>query len=80
MRLAYAPEFKRRFADLPRPIQKKFERQVGFLLRDIHHPSLRAKKYMESSDIWQARVDRTYRFFFQISEDTYILLTIAAHP
>ena len=42
--------------------------------------SLRAKKYDEARDIWQARVDSGWRFYFRIEGDTYILETIRPHP
>jgi len=50
------------------------------LLEDIGHPSLKAKKYNRSRQIWQARVDRNIRFYFLIKNGTYILLDIRTHP
>jgi len=50
------------------------------LVQDIRHPSLRAKKYDEAQDIWQARVNQDWRFYFQIEGGTYILLDIMKHP
>lgn len=50
----------------PLRVQKDFEKQLRFLLRDLRHTSLRAKKYDEARDIWQARVNRDWRFYFQI--------------
>ncbi len=80
MKAVYTEEFERRFRSLPRLVQAKFAKQLGFLLADLRHPSLRAKKYDDARDIWQARVDRSFRFYFQISGDAYILLSIIAHP
>ena len=54
--------------------------QLGYLLRDVRHPSLRAKKYDEARGIWQARVTLNWRFYFTIEGDTYTLLTIRSHP
>jgi hypothetical protein len=31
-------------------------------------------------DIWQARVDGSWRFYFQIRGDIYYLLNITPHP
>ena len=80
MKVIYAPHFKRNFKSLSKDTKKKFKKQIKFLLRDIHHPSLKAKKYEEARDIWQARVDRYYRFYFLIKDDAYILLEIKPHP
>ena len=71
--------FKRGYKKLPAEAQKAFEKQVVFLLSDIRHPSLRAKKYDESSDVWQARVTRNVRFYFRIEGDVYVLLSIRKH-
>ena len=59
--------------------QRKFQKQITLLLRDIRHPSLRAKKYDEAQDIWQARVDDNARFYFKIIRDRYSLLDIKKH-
>lgn len=61
-------------------IEKKFQKQLKFLLSDIRYPSLHAKKYLENQGIWQARVDNNIRFYFKIEEDTYILINIKYHP
>lgn len=77
-------KFSRGFFDklesVPGKIQKKFWEKLEFLLRDLRYPSLHAKKYDESRGIWQARVDRNYRFYFLIEEDLYVILDIRAHP
>ena len=73
------PHFKREFQKLNQDVRDAFEKQVQFLLLDIRHPSLRAKKYDEARDIWQARVTRNVRMYFTIRGDTYILLNIRKH-
>ena len=80
MRLDYSPQFLRSYAKSPSRFQKLFEKQVILLLKNLRHPSLRAKKYDEARDIWQARVDGGWRFYFQIRGDTYYLLNITPHP
>ena len=79
MRVEYTPHFQRRFLKLPRVIQNKFEKQITHLLRDIRYPSLRAKKYHEADGVWQARVDDHHRFYFQIKDGYYILMSIEGH-
>ena len=61
-------------------VQKAFAKQLGYLLRDIRHPSLHAKKYDEVRDIWQARATGSWRFYFRIEGDAYVLETINRHP
>ena len=35
-------------------IQRAFDKQLLRMLQNLRHPSLRAKKYDESADLWQA--------------------------
>ena len=46
----------------------------------LRHPSLRAKEYDEARDIWQARVTRGWRFYFQSQGNTYTILSLIPHP
>jgi mRNA interferase RelE/StbE len=68
------------YAALQPEIRKAFGKQLGFLLNDLLHPSLRAKKYDEAKDIWQGRVNRSWRFYFVIRNDEYVILSIIPHP
>jgi mRNA interferase RelE/StbE len=80
MRYEFAQSGFEDYQELPVSIQKRFEKQLTFLLQDLRYPSLQAKKYDESKDLWQARVDRNYRFYFQIKGDRYVILRIIPHP
>ncbi|MBF0563893.1 MAG: hypothetical protein HQK89_01490 [Nitrospirae bacterium] len=56
------------------------DKQLEALLKDIRYPSLRTKKYNESQDIWQARINKEYRAYFCIEGDAYVIITICKHP
>ncbi|MFZ1019413.1 MAG: hypothetical protein WAN61_00270 [Minisyncoccia bacterium] len=79
MNLDYTPKFNKNFEQFPKSIREKFYKQVGFLLRDIRYPSLHAKKFEESTGVWQARVDKGVRFYFLIEKDMYVLVDIRYH-
>ena len=64
----------------PPNAQKAFLKQVRLLAENLQHPSLRAKKYDEAQDLWQARVNKNWRFYFVIINDTCIVLDVIAHP
>ncbi len=64
----------------PVQIQKAFDKQVRLLADNLLHQSLRAKKFSESLDIWQARVNRDWRFYFAVRNDTYLIVRIVRHP
>ena len=66
--------------DAPADVRKAFFKQVTFLAGNLQHPSLHAKKYDESRDRWQARVNKNWRFYFSIVDDTYIIRDIVPHP
>ena len=78
MKVLFTERFHRSFADAPEEIKKAFDKQLSYLLRDMRHPSIQAKKY--DAKRWQGRVTRGWRFYFRIEEDTYILLDVMAHP
>jgi hypothetical protein len=79
MQLFYTERFRRSYGDAPLVIQKQCDKQLGLLVQDLRHPSLRAKKYDEARDIWQGRVNAGWRFYFKIAGDTYSLLDIIPH-
>ena len=68
------------YRNAPLRIQKAFDKQIRLLTENILHPSLHAKKYDESKDLWQARVSKDWRFYFMIESDTYIVVRIIPHP
>jgi mRNA-degrading endonuclease RelE of RelBE toxin-antitoxin system len=80
MKVAYLPRALKALEDAPDGVRKAFFKQVTFLERDLRHPSLHAKKYDESKDRWQARVNRDWRFYFNILGDTYIIRDVVSHP
>ena len=80
MRLEFSPHFTRSYSKAPAHIQQAFDKQSFLLLQDLRHPSLRAKKYDEGKDLWQARVTKSWRFYFKIVDDIYRMEEIRAHP
>jgi hypothetical protein len=70
----------RDYIDAAPAVQKAFDKQTRLLIDNLRHPSLRAKKYDEARDIWQARVSRDWRFYFVIAGDTYLILNLKPHP
>ncbi|MDP2626760.1 MAG: hypothetical protein Q8Q58_07630 [Candidatus Rokubacteria bacterium] len=80
MKLDYHPRVARQLADAPAAVRRAFDGKVTLLAGNLRHPSLRAKKYDEANDVWQARVTRGWRFYFQIQDDTYVILSVVAHP
>lgn len=64
----------------PVSVRRAFAKQLRFLADNLLHPSLHAKKYDEGKDIWQARVNKDWRFYFTIADDTYRIEKVIPHP
>jgi len=83
MNIQFAPRAKRDYANLPPRLQRAVDKQLNFLRErpeNLRHSSIQAKKYSGGDDIWQGRVTRSYRFYFQIIGDTYLILRFISHP
>jgi mRNA interferase RelE/StbE len=80
MKLLRTGHFERNYAKAPQQIQRAFDKQSALLLQNLHHPSLRAKKYDERRNLWQARVNQDWRFYFLIQNDGYLIVDIIPHP
>ena len=80
MKIDYVPRALDALESAPIIVRKAFFKQVGFLGTNLKHPSLHAKKYDESRDLWQARVNKDWRFYFVITGDTYVIIDIIPHP
>ena len=79
MKVAFSNRSVRPYGKLPAAVQARFDKQPGFLLANLQHPSLRANKYDEAANLRQARVNDQYRFYFQLHGDTYRILSITGH-
>lgn len=80
MRPFFSTRFIRSLRKAPPHTRRAFQKQLKYLLSNLHHPSLRAKKYDEVRGIWQANVDGGWRFYFTIEGDIYNLIDIIPHP
>jgi mRNA-degrading endonuclease RelE of RelBE toxin-antitoxin system len=80
MKLDYTQSALDTLKTLPPPIRKAIYKQAAFLVENLRHPSLRAKKYNEAEDKWQARVNQDWRFYFRIIGDVYVVTGITPHP
>jgi hypothetical protein len=65
MRAVLTEPFAASLIASPREVQKAFGKQLTNLLRDLRHPSLRAKKYEERIGLWQAPDQRRLAYVLQ---------------
>ena len=80
MELSFSPRFVKKYASAPGNIKKTFDKQSKFLLVNLRHPSLHAKKYDENAGLWQARITQDWRFYFTIEGGEYRMHDIKRHP
>ena len=79
MRIDYTEHTLDHLKSAPVLVRKAFYKQIKFLGQNIRHPSLHAKKYDEATGLWQARITQSWRFYFVIKADEYIIVAIKNH-
>jgi hypothetical protein len=68
-------------AGAPLPVQKAFIKQINFLVRDLKHPSLHAKKYDKTRPrIAGRRASMTTGGSTSIVGDMYRITQLISHP
>jgi mRNA-degrading endonuclease RelE of RelBE toxin-antitoxin system len=80
MQIKFSARFKDSYKQAPERVRKNFNKQGRYLLKNLRHPSLHAKKYDERQGIWQARVNRDWRFYFVINGEIYRCIDMMHHP
>jgi hypothetical protein len=80
MKLRYTERFLRSYEAAPPQVRRAFDKQLALLSANPRQPSLRTKKYDRGANVWQARVNRDWRFYFTIVGETYTLLDLIPHP
>jgi plasmid maintenance system killer protein len=80
MKLVYTEKAVKDYVTLTTKLQALTDKQLDSLIKDLRYPSLHAKKYNQKEDIWQIIINKSYRLYFQIVDDAYVILTITKHP
>jgi mRNA-degrading endonuclease RelE of RelBE toxin-antitoxin system len=80
MNLVFTERARKSYENAPAAVQKAFDKQTKLLAENPHHPSLRAKKYGGAEGVWQARVNKDWRFYFTVERDIYTIIGLTPHP
>ena len=80
MQVRFSRLADKQYASLPRRLRTQVDKQLDYLSQNLRHPSIQAKKYGGAGDVWQGRGNRDYRFYFQITEAAYDIISIIPHP
>lgn len=76
MRYSLTKKAEKQLLDVPAAIRRAFGKQVNLLVSNFRHPSLDAKRYKETN---QARVNLSWRFYFDIEGDCYVITRVCKH-
>jgi len=76
LKLVLTDRFRKSALELEPDIRAKLEKQIGLLVSDLRHPSLRVKKIKGTGSVFEARVDRDHRFTFEFGEKREIILRV----
>jgi len=76
LRLTLTERFKKSALELEPEIRAKLSKELELLVSDPRHPSLRVKKVRGTVSIFEARVDRDFRFTFEFGRRREIVLRV----
>lgn len=72
--------FKKAYRKLPEQLQKKVNKAMRLLAKDIRYPSLRTKPVQGAPGIYEARVDRSCRLTYErLPGDALLLRVVGEH-
>ncbi len=76
LRLTLTERFRKSVLELEPETREKLKKQLGLLASDPRHPSLRVKKIKGTRSVFEARMDREFRFTFEFGEAREIVLRV----
>ena len=57
-----------------------FSKAIAVSRREPPTPLAPREEYDEARDLWQARVNKAWRFYFTITDNTYHIEDVIPHP
>ena len=78
-RYRFSKRFKKEYNNLPKEIQRAFDKKLSLFIDDATHPSLRVKRIQGTKQRWEGSVTKNYRFTFEFIENTVLFRTIGTH-
>lgn len=79
MEVRLTRSFIKDYRRLPKILQVLVDKKLFLLLKNPRYPSLGVKKMLGFDYIWEARVNRGYRFTFQIEDQAYLIRRVGPH-
>jgi mRNA-degrading endonuclease RelE of RelBE toxin-antitoxin system len=79
MKIVYSRKFKKHFKDLPREIQKLYEKQEALFEKNWRDPRLKVKKLVQRELVFSFRITRGYRILFTFIKTDVVLFARIGH-
>jgi len=76
IRIILTETLREDYQQLPKRVQRKFDKQLRFLAENPQHPSLQIHRL---ADHWEFYVNLHYRCIFQQEGNVYILKHVGRH-
>jgi mRNA-degrading endonuclease RelE of RelBE toxin-antitoxin system len=76
LKLTLTERFRKSVLELESETREKLKKQISLLVAEPRHPSLRVKKIKGTGSVFEARVDRDFRFTFEFGEKHEIILRV----
>ncbi len=78
MKIRLTNSFLKDYKNLDQELRSRVDKQLGFLIDNPRHPSLRLKK-LKGTDKFEIRITGGYRLTFRYEGDTLELRRIGTH-
>lgn len=79
MEVVFTRASQKDYRKLSQEVQKQFDKQLLLLVENMRHPSLNLKKIKGAGIIWEGRINKGYRFTFEIQGNLYIIRRAGTH-
>ena len=77
--IEFTERLRKDYRALPKRIQEKLKKQVGFLAENPRHPSLRTHRIRGSDRYWEFYIDDAWRCVFRREGNVYYLIAAGTH-
>ena len=77
--LAFTNTFRKQYKKLPSKLQTKTQAVIRLMSENPFHPELQFKKMVNTPDIYELRLDRSYRVTYTVDDHTITLRVIGSH-
>ena len=77
--VAFTNTFRKGYKKLPAKIQSKAQSVIRLMAENPFHPELQHKKMVNTPDIYELRLDRSYRMTYTVDDHILTLRVIGSH-